>query len=754
MSIFNPDVPNPNNNTPRWGGDSKPITQINADMSKGLMLSGIGDSISDTVKAVDQSFKAVIDEDVWNRVNSEREQYTKDLEAANAAANPNALEPGTAERQVRGSRAEGVPTNIDKTLSYLDSIKQGMEQGKVNDTYYKSRLTAIAKDLRATYPGYREYIDKKVSGITGFDPANSLVSDLLADINTLSSGKGDLGKQATTSVLNQYKEIANNPDVAPAVREQAAREYGMVLNGQMTPERAMLSMATLQKDRFEIADLERQARVAKAGTDIQKDLSSKHFDALASRRVQNLFTTVQQTNGLWSNEQIGDKIKAWNSGKEKPKPEEVTSMANLLDQQEFEISRALNKQAREGVYSGGKSFLDIHGAEETNKRIQAQTQYIRDFRAQIRSDKLPAAMMTAQYATDLKNAGFQRMMEQPELKDYVSKRGAFEVAFAQNSPFLAKISEQFTAGQYLGPLNTWMTETTKAAALQRNPYIGDPNKDPVTLAATLRAARDNSVPIATTGAEALKNLRYIVDPNTPDEAKRGFIQYFFDTKNLGVLGNFTKDSVDEYGRPKPGQASIFNSMYSKGIIDEAYRVTRNDPELWGMVKNWGLQAFQEQVGQDLKDLGNTQLPVGAQIVYADESHNFKLMYKGVDITYAQPGANRSIGVTDSAGNTSYYSSEALETSKRAIVRINGQLSNMSNLASKEGENVDGYLMQAMVASGYQPNLGTTTGFSNQMINSIKTLTLRDQLIEQRKLQEDVMTPETVDRAIANAGKKR
>ena len=718
MAIFNPDVPNPNSSTPKWGGDSKPLSDVKADTSTATAISGFGDAFKTTVEGVDQIFKSVIDDDVWNKVNSEREQYTNDLEAANAAANP--------KFKSARSTEQNVPSDLDKSINYLDSIKNGMEQGKVNDTYYKSRLTAIVKDLRSTYPGYREYIDKKVSSITGFDPANSLVSDLLADINTLASAnnKNDITKQLTTSMLTTLKDIAK--DGGPA-GEQAARLSVMVMNGYPI-DQAMLQLPKLQKDKADLALQKQNLELIKTN-DEQASINGKnYFNSWLNRKVTNMVDTVQTSTGTYTMPQIQEAIRNWRTGKgPAPDAEVITAMGNLVDQQMADIRVEAHREARSVKFAGGKNLYDVITPQGVDDMVKGQLGYLQAIRDDIRNDRLPMALAAAQAIKDNQTTQGQKAMNSPLIRPFIDQRAGLEAAFGEKSPFLLKIAETSVMSEHLGPLRTWLLATTQEAAMNKvkpNPY------GPITLADTIKQAREANIPVATTTDEALKNVRHIVDPQTPDDAKRGFVQYFYDTKNLGVLNNFNKDSVDEYGRVKPGKASVFNSLYSKNVIDEAHRVTRSDPELWGMVRNWGLQTFNELVGSDLKTLSGVQLPVGAFISYNDDNHNFVLRYKGKDITEAQPGANRMLTVTDAQGNTQTFSSEALETTKRAINRINIQLKNMSNLAEKENTNVDAYLMNAMVNSGYRPNLNNTTGFSDQMISSIKTLSMKKQLLDQ------------------------
>lgn len=723
MVAWNPDVPNPSEATPRWGGDSKPISQPQANTSMEKLFSGIGDSLEAVVKGTDTLFKKAIDDDVYKRLDAEREGYTGALEMSNAAANPRADNPPyNADRQV--------PGDIDRQVNYLTNIKNGMESGKVNDTYYKARLSAIAKDLRATYPGYRDYIDRKISSVVGFDPANSLVSDLLADINTIAAGssKGEIGKQVSTGIINDYRNVVNDHDADPDTRGQASRELSLFINGQMTPEQAYDSLSRLRASRYEGADIARQAKMAKDGSEIQTLKVGQNFDFIANRKVQNLFTTIKQTTGMYTPEQIDAKMRVWRSGKEQPKPEEITAMVHSLEQAERDITKTLWDEANTTPYANGRTAMDVLGSAEVNKRIDAQLTQVRAFKSQLREGKLTMAGITAQRVNDLADTQVQNILSRPEIRDPMVRMMGLERFTGDKSPFTAKIAEQTVAQQFLGPVREYLLATTESAAV--NTIHPNP-AGPITLTDTVQGAKAAKVPVPTTANEALKNITYIVDSGIDPKIKQGFVEYFYSPKNLGILNQFEKSQVDEQGREKPGRNSIFRSLTSPAVINEAYSVTRDRPELWGQVKNWATQSFNEMVGTDMRDLGQVQLPVGAGLVYEDKNHSFKVLYKGKDITLSPTGAYQTLTSRDAEGNVQSFNSSSLDTARRAVNRVNMWLSNMSNIAKKDGEDVNTYLMQAMMASGYQPNLGNTTGFTDQMINSIRSLAVRQKLQQQR-----------------------
>src|SRR5258707_2375647 len=73
-------------------------------------------------------------------------------------------------------------------------------------------LNSLAKQLRAQYPGYKDYIDEQIKAVSGVDPANAVMRNLLEDINrNATNAKSEHDK--TTAMLRDAvtSGIPNSP---------------------------------------------------------------------------------------------------------------------------------------------------------------------------------------------------------------------------------------------------------------------------------------------------------------------------------------------------------------------------------------------------------------------------------------------------------------------------------------------------------------------------------------------------------------
>src|SRR5579872_3501006 len=82
------------------------------------------------------------------------------------------------------------PSAVTQGLSGVERLANAREQGgKFRTTSFDADIDRSLKDLRAKWPGYRDYIDQEASRIVGYNPANKLVSDKLAQLNELTTNK-------------------------------------------------------------------------------------------------------------------------------------------------------------------------------------------------------------------------------------------------------------------------------------------------------------------------------------------------------------------------------------------------------------------------------------------------------------------------------------------------------------------------------------------------------------------------------------
>src|ERR1700747_2431519 len=187
MAIFNPEVQPGRDDMPNYFKYSEAIKQPQADQSKGLAYEALGKGIEGAASLADTTAKDIIGQDVRDTTEKIRSDFTNQLQQTKDVMG------GGPRTTLMSADADAnqpsIPEAINTGLSKVDSLQSALINGKINDTYYHQRLADAVTSIRAKYPGYTDYIDQKVAQVTGVNPANAVVGDLMQDINRMQSNK-------------------------------------------------------------------------------------------------------------------------------------------------------------------------------------------------------------------------------------------------------------------------------------------------------------------------------------------------------------------------------------------------------------------------------------------------------------------------------------------------------------------------------------------------------------------------------------
>lgn len=678
MVAWNPDVPNPNDNTPRWGRDSQPISQYENTNTFAKTLEGAGSLFETAVKGIDWAAKEGINEEVWNKVNAEREAYTGALEASYDAAGGKRPDAGPSPLTSNEPQA---PAALDRSLKYVESVKNGFEAGKVNDTYYKARLTAIAKDMRSQYPGYRDYIDKKISSITGFDPANQQIVDLLADINTMA------GNKQKDELKNKFFSLGD--DFIKEGHPGAAKLMGAVQRGEITPEQGLQKLEEWSKPKYDLAVLERDAKTVNTRDGMSKTKVDRYFSKYISNDVANTINFLDEEGKTATVPQIREYVDKVRTGAIKNNPEMTRAYADIVDQHITRMRLKWAEHARTYRTDGGLSLIDLLGQDEINKRIDAAVAPMNRILSDLRADKPTLALSTKETVKALQDAATNRMIsENPKIANNLLNTSAISAIGGETT--LQKVFDTHQLAENIGPMKEYFASSAKAAAAQKiqpNPY------GPVTFKMNVEDPKVVGIPEAVSADQALKNITFITDPSTKEEIKAGFAEYFFHPNNRGVLNKFGTNSAME----------IWRSLTSASVSQEVARLAGKYPEVARMQRDWVEQTFgTELFSREIKDISTIQLPKGASLKYETDTNKFGLVIRGADVTKETltPSELRKRGVEA----TNDANLRVLQTS---IIRINEGIEGLANMAKAQGlkgEQVDAFVFANLTKLGYSPNM--------------------------------------------------
>jgi hypothetical protein len=186
------------------GSQAAEVTTAKADSSLSGLVGSVGDLFSLAVATGDQYVKTKIDETVRPATDQVFDEF-----GVNDVANIN-----------EDITAEPRPKDIDKSMKNIERLTQAKDQGVTSDTSYWGRMESISRQLRARYPGHRDYIDQRISSIAGGKPANEIVRDLLAKSQSSAANASKEANQLMELRESLNREGLWNPEYKNLDRQQ------------------------------------------------------------------------------------------------------------------------------------------------------------------------------------------------------------------------------------------------------------------------------------------------------------------------------------------------------------------------------------------------------------------------------------------------------------------------------------------------------------------------------------------------------
>lgn len=154
---------------------------------------------------------------------------------------------------------EPIPSEIDRAGKNLESLTQAKNRGVVNDNAYWARMESVSRQLRARYPGHRDYIDQRISSIAGGKPANQIVQNLLNEANS--------GKNAAIQAEKSRMALVERATFAGLNGDGSLNNLseGQIISkvGPILARKENLEQQKKELDMLDVADTQTQKRQAK-----------------------------------------------------------------------------------------------------------------------------------------------------------------------------------------------------------------------------------------------------------------------------------------------------------------------------------------------------------------------------------------------------------------------------------------------------------------------------------------------------------
>lgn len=681
-------------NDPNYMNYSKPISDIQADKSSGLLLTALGEGIEGIAKVGDSITKSVINDEVTQGVDKQRDAFTSTLVAYADAQSGAGVIPSPQSQAEAGVKApmtlaggeENVPSGVKAGVERAQSIGAAMSQnsGKSNDTLYTGALTALTKDLRNRYPGYRDYIDEKISQVSGINPANAYMRNLLEDINrNATGGKAEVDK--AIALGRQY--LGYDPQMPSYI--EAVRQG---LPGSIQNLEGRINNVASDKIKFD--ELERVRKLRDWSREDGSVDQSAQFSNEIRSKANKAWEAVVQIPGLNDPKTIQQLIDDQRAGRIKLSDEQngallqaATLARDTWKRNAVEIMRARgytssipDKKARDSIIEDeGRFFEDqitainskeygtMYGNDRRGRAISSDT------KVNLLSDRdMGAYWRTVDGVRAVGGDGWSNFMQAEAIK--------------KGGPDHLK--------------NFIQDETLKMST----PYDPRFPQDTKSIYDAVKKAQDAKVPASTKTYDNLVDNVKVLGMDSPPAgvsqeqflaAKRNVTNYMFDpAKNEKLLDRFQRDFTDEQGVFHPGKFAIYDTMTQRSIVDNIWK--SKDSGSWAKFRDWNelsfRKLFSEEVGL-LSQLGDS--PV--KITWDSDKRQFSVERDFKPAMSLSP-SERQLAKPNPANE------RAFAAAKTAIeVRLNKGLANLSYMQDKEGTDTSAYLMDTLMQMGYSPN---------------------------------------------------
>lgn len=694
MAVFNPEVAPGQDKMPSFlKGYSDSISQPKADesgeylgKSKGIALATAGKGIEGVAELGDSIVKGVIKNDVYSRVDPLTDGYIDALKQVRA--NPTGLGPAApAGNDPANTIGEGTPggpvdlmanlndPNMPKGLTAglknIERLGAASASGKPSNTEIDMKLYKELKDLRATYPGWRDYVDATMQKATGKDIANELVNSLRTDIAKQTANQD----KETTFWQHQIVSNAGFPGSDKMLQDYKTTGDSNKVMQWLSFNQGQLNSLALKKAQYE----------SQGQDDATVQTNARSYAVAASNHAATIaFANDQllQSQGGLSPAKISDKMYELTANPGMANDEVYRGLS-----QQYEAAKAktytqtamlLNTRPKLADGTLGKSVADIIGPEETKKIITNSVGALFEKTSEFIKDKQFGPAYTLGEAADANQRNVQfKVLKNQTIGDRVATASVFNKLIPQIGPAIT--------GTLLGTnldadTATFIKELGQQAVAQTGGYKGADGKT-YTLTQSIEEMRQagNLTGTAVPG-QAYKNIlgltKVITDPSAGPEAKSNTIKYFYDPTNRGVLDKFMNDYYDDtQGRVVQGRSAAFATLTSPDVTKSIRaHAESSEPTAWGKYSQW---AQGEAVGLIRNSVGT----INNIVKNTTDPH---------DISW--DSKNTRLIVKSQGGETAAVTQN-----------FNMVLGNLANIAKTEGTNVDAYIFRTLKAAGFSPS---------------------------------------------------
>lgn len=686
----------PQGSDPEYLRYSRPIGSIEGNKAGALIGKGVAEGIDIAAKtgeefvsqtAKNEAYKAgQAQEEQWNQVIDPIYRQVVLGENTNSATTPSQPLQFAENQPSLVKDNKDLPPQITDGAKQAAAINERFKNGKITQTDYDSSIDVIAKNLNSRFPAWTNEISQGLQKATGRDHAGQFISDKIRDINTVLQQLGQNRDKYMNHLLSNGDKFAD------------PRVPRMLLQGLLDGTKSGPEVMQKVWEAQGIDVQNNRARAAYEQHKEAKDLTAEKATDLATQIIQGETNRFQNEFEITSNGMTPAKMQAkfqdWINNPNDPEATQALgNYANAIPMWAERMRKQLMPMASA-----------LGGIDKVNALVTQATEGQRQILQSAIGD--PSKAGSAMYASKIYADSVGRQQEGTLAKDALGRQLMAIKLMQEKAPALAsQIYNNFIANEKELPTGIAnLAKQFKLSAISQPP--GTPGA--VNLADAVDAIRQRGGPYAAKTADDYVNFLGNIKSKDIDPAMAKNLAYaYYDPKNIGVVGQWTGDTMDSRGQPRSGQVSVLQRMGDKDVLAKIKSL--GDPTLNGHVKNFMENAFTYSVFPTLmKDSEAMVKAAGDRLGYDDEHQRF----------YLTPKVGNSISSSPFVRNT--------------VNKLNFALETMNNMADFVGaKDKNGYLIGLLTAGN--PNLFSreVPGFPGEINKAIQ-----NQALARAKEEED------------------
>jgi hypothetical protein len=688
----------------------QPYSPAEGDKSVGILLKTGGEVLDEGVKLADSTIKDSIKNDLEDTIRTRRDKFIGQLDdllggRGNNPASASTSDPMNARAEDTGTGdlmpATGpeAPSGVTRSLDTVQRLSDAREQaGKFRTTSFDADIDRELKRVRSQWPGYKDYIDQEASKIVGYNVANKLVSDKVAQLNELAT-QSRAEKDKIENFIRSHSEV-------PGFAEVATNFH----NGQITDADVYKWAGTYDAAKANLTNKKLAYEAASSDQNLSRLKAGEVGESIVSHYATAAYTYNRLANGqdpLQTAQEMHDKL--IEIGTDPSKYPGDAAMVEL--QNKYEMARAdATSKIQQAVFTPnpktGRALADDWGVDNANQFIKKTIDGTFGTTSKLFSGKDFALAESNQRRT----AAITQDANMALLHSDIGREAAMSKAVAQDPALSAVVTQKLmTAKDFMPRLNNFTESKVMGAVTQTNNSIG--------MKPTLK--QDITDTKGADGSDAEKGIavktfadvyKVITDKKTSDRSKTNAANYLFDQSNKGFLQEIAKEGIDANGVPTKGQIDVFEQVTNTHLSDEMWRLAERtgNKDIWNKYTKLAQNEFGVKMVTDIQNLNNLQDSsslYGAQWHYAydDEAKQFYPLHEdGSHLSRAE----------QSWFNPAWRTTDAIN---RGLANIR----HMAEVAKLPKDTVDAYVFQTLEQAGWSPTKDVD-GVPAKIMNALLT----------------------------------